>query len=72
MKQIYVIVKCEDLSDQWECDAKKQPIMVLINAKPEKLERFKHYGYEIYIANKDGTLKLIQNYTDYEWEEEVD
>ena len=72
MKQVYVIVKCEDLSDQWECDAKKRRIMVLITAKPEKLERFKHYGYEVYIANKDGTLKLIQNYTDYKWEEEVD
>lgn len=66
MKQTYVIVKCKELSDQWECDAKRYPVKVLVNVEPNQLERFKHYGYEIYVADKNGNLELIQDYEDYD------
>ena len=65
MKKTYVIVKCEELSDQWECDADKTPIRVLINVEPNKLEEFKCYGYEVYVASADGTLEKIQDYNSY-------
>ena len=65
MKKTYVIVKCEELSDQWECDADKTPIRVLINVEPHKLRKFKCYGYEVYVASADGTLEKIQDYNSY-------
>lgn len=65
MNETYVIVKCEELGDQWECDADRTPLLVLINASPDRLKQFQHYGYEIYVASKDGKLTRIQEYYDY-------
>lgn len=65
MKKTYVIVKCEELSDQWECDADKTPMLVLVNVEPDRLEEFKCYGYEVYMASADGTLEKIQDYNSY-------
>ena len=66
MRNTYVIVKCQELSDQFECDAYRTPLLVLVNVQPEELKKFKKYGYEIYIASNSGTLKKIQSYDDYE------
>ena len=67
MRDTYVIVKCEELSDQFECDAYRTPLLVLVNVQPEELKKFKKYGYEIYIATS-GMLKKIQRYNDYDYE----
>ena len=66
MRNTYVIVKCQELSDQLESDADRTPLLVLVNVQPEELKKFKKYGYEIYIATTGGTLKKIQRYYDYE------
>ena len=66
MRNTYVIVKCEELSDQFECDADRIPLLVLVNVQPEELKKFKKYGYEIYVAATSGMLKKIQSYDDYE------
>ena len=66
MRNTYVIVKCVELTDQFECDAYKTPLLVLVNVQSEELKKFKKYGYEIYIATTGGTLKKIQSYDDYE------
>ena len=66
MRNTYVIVKCEALSDQFECDADRIPLLVLVNVQPEALEKFKKYGYDIYVATTGGTLKKIQKYDDYD------
>ena len=68
MRNTYVIVKCEELSDQFECDADRIPLLVLVNVQPEELEKFKKYGYEIYVATTGGTLKKIQRYDYYNYE----
>ena len=34
MRNTYVIVKCEELSDQFECDADRIPLLVLVNIQP--------------------------------------
>ena len=68
MRNTYVIVKCEELSDQFECDAYRIPLLVLVNVQSEELEKFKKYGYEIYVATTGGTLKKIQRYNDYDYE----
>ena len=66
MGQTYVIVKCKELDDQYECDAKRYPVKVLVDVESNKLKRFRRYGYEIYAADKNGNLELIQDYEDYE------
>ena len=68
MRNTYVIVKCEELSDQFECDAYRIPLLVLVNVQPEELKKFKKYGYEIYVTTTGGTLKKIQRYNDYDYE----
>lgn len=78
MRKTYVIVKCQELGDceyevdrQWNCDVDRQPIMMLVNATYDQLEKFRCYGYEIYVADGDGNLDLIQDYDNYK-NKEVD
>lgn len=62
----YVIVQCIELGDQYECDADRIPTLVLINVEPSALKEFQCYGFEIYVADGNGELSLIQDYNDYE------
>lgn len=55
----YLIVKCNELDDQWECDAHRQPICITKEKK-----HYERFGYEIYEIFEDGYLKLIQKYED--------
>ena len=68
--EIYVIVECEDLSDQFECDANRTPKLILINPSSSELKKFECVGYEIYVASENGKLEKIQNYDDYYYLEE--
>lgn len=52
----YLIIKCEELGDQWECDADRTPI--LITDDKSKYGR----GYEVWQINDDGTLTKIKEY----------
>ena len=67
----YLIVECNELGDQWECDADRTPICIT--------ENYSKYGvgYEVWEILNDGTLKKIRNYDEaleegmalYYWEE---
>jgi len=52
----YLIVKCDELSDAWECDANRQPICLTDDCSTYG------YGYEVYEILSDNTFKLIKEY----------
>ena len=54
----YLIVKCEELNDQWECDAYRTPVYIC-DKIPNK---YKGYGYEHYEIHPNGSLKLVKDY----------
>lgn len=53
----FLIIRCDELSDQYECDADRVPIRIT-----EDTKNYRKYGYEIYEIYNDGHLKLIQEY----------
>lgn len=55
----YLIVKCDDLNDQWECDANRTPVCLT-----NDYSKYNKMGYEIYEVKADGTLKQIREYDD--------
>lgn len=59
--ETYLVVKCEELHDQYECDVNRTPLF-LSTGVPEK--KYFRFGYEIYVANDyiTGRLKRIKEY----------
>ena len=57
----YLIIKCIPLSDQYECDADREPICVTNDTTP-----YEGGIYDIYEIHNDGSLELIQSYEDHE------
>ncbi len=53
----YLIVECQELGDQFECDADRTPLFVVDN-----FDDFNCRGYEIYEIKEDGILELIKEY----------
>lgn len=51
----YLIVKCVDLNDQYECDADRTPICMTDNK-----EEYWKSNYEIYEVRSNGKLELIK------------
>lgn len=62
----YLVVRCVELGDQWECDADRRPVCLT-----EDYSKYDKHGYEIYKLNKDGTFTLVRNYEDVTKEEMV-
>lgn len=52
----YLIVKCEELGDQYECDANRIPVCITDNPSEYGL------GYEVYEIKEDNTFSLIKAY----------
>ena len=54
----YLIVKCDELMDGFECDANRTPICLT--------DDYSNYGrgYEVYKIKKDNTFELIKDYDD--------
>ena len=52
----YLIVKCEALNDQFECDANRTPICLTDDKSKYG------YGFEIYELQENNTFKLIKEY----------
>lgn len=52
----YLIIKCEELADQWECDANRTPVCITDDYSIYGL------GYEVYELQADSTFKLIKEY----------
>ena len=62
----YLVVRCVELGDQWECDADRRPVCLT-----EDYSKYDKQGYEIYKLNKDNTFTLVRNYEDVTKEEMV-
>lgn len=71
----YLIIKCSELSDQYECDADRTPVCLT-----DDFEKYNRYGYEIYEITSENTFKLIKEYSTssnqgmavYKWYDETD
>lgn len=53
-----LIVKCEPLGDQWECDANRIPLVV--TTLYEAQEKYNSWEYEWYAIQLNGTLKIVK------------
>ena len=54
---MYLVVKCEELGDQYECDANRVPICLT-----EDYDKYNKRGYEIYKVLSDNTFELVRQY----------
>ena len=52
----YLIVRCDELGDQYECDANREPVCMTDN-----YDKY-GFGYEVYELQPDGTFELIKDY----------
>ena len=64
--EIYVIAECDEMFDH------RYLLAVLVNPDGKDLEKYQCYGYEIYVALADGTLKIIQECNRYPREYDED
>lgn len=53
----YLVVKCEELNDGYECDANRIPVCIT-----DDYSEYNKFGYEIYKVLENGKLKLIREY----------
>jgi len=53
----YLILECDELRDQYECDANRRPLCLT-----DDYSKYKDFGYEIYEVKGNGTFKLIKPY----------
>lgn len=53
----YLIMECNELADQYECDADRFPVCLV-----DDWADYNKYGYEVYEVLEDNTFKLIRNY----------
>lgn len=53
----YLIVKCDELGDQWECDANRTPVCLTDDYTP-----YWKIGYEVYEVLSNNHFKLIKDY----------
>lgn len=59
----YLIVKCEELNDQYECDAYRTPITMTANWKNWCKVKKPKFLFEVYEFVNDN-FKLIKEYYD--------
>lgn len=63
MKEKYLIMKCEELGDQWECECNRTPITLCENWQEWYKNNKKNirYSFEVY-EFKNNKFKLIKKY----------
>ena len=54
---MYLVVRCEELGDQYECDANRVPVCLT-----EDYDKYNKRGYEIYKVLPDNTFELVREY----------
>ena len=63
MKEKYLIMKCEELGDQWECDCNRTPITMCEDwQKWYQQNKNIKYDFEVY-EFKNNSFELIKKYT---------
>lgn len=63
---MYLVVRCEELGDQYECDANRVPICLT-----EDYDKYNKQGYEIYKVLADNTFERIREYDEITKEDMV-
>ena len=59
-----LVIECKALSDEWETDADRNPLLIISEKEAKKY--FWKYGYEIYAIRKyEGILTRVKEW----WEE---
>ncbi len=53
---MYLIMKCSELSDQFECDASREPFC--LTEEPKQYG----YGFEVYKVKSNNTFELVKEY----------
>ena len=53
---MYLIMKCSELSDQFECDASREPFCLTEDPKQYG------YGFEVYKVKSNNTFELVKEY----------
>lgn len=60
----YLIVKCEALGDQYECDANRTPMFMCDSWHDLRLP----YAFDVYALKDDNTFELVKDYeTPMDW-----
>lgn len=57
----YLIIKCEELGDQWECDANRTPITITNNWEEWAKKENPDYLFEVY-SYSNNHFKCIKEY----------
>lgn len=60
----YLIVKCEPLDDQWECDCNRDPICIVDNWSKYVSNRDDEF-FDVWEIKDDGKLKLVKEWDNY-------
>lgn len=60
----FLIMKCEPLNDQYECEADRTPLCVV--QRNDIPKEYKKYYYEIYEILSNGLIVKISNYDDFD------
>lgn len=76
---LYLIMRCDELGDQYECDADRTPITLVEDWKDWAKNHTPDYAYEVWQYNDDNTFSCIKEYgaltegmAFYYWDEEED
>jgi hypothetical protein len=55
----FLIIKCRELGDPWDCDAERYPVCIT-----DDYNKYNYRGYEIYGVRENGTFILLKRYED--------
>lgn len=58
----YLIVKCEELGDQYECDANREPMFLVDDWKEWYWENHPNYMFEVYKFEDEEECTLVKQY----------
>lgn len=61
---LYLIMRCDELDDQYECDAKRVPIAIVNNWKDWAKNHIPDYNYEVWQYDDDGNFSCIKDYSE--------
>lgn len=76
----YLIVKCEELGDQYECDADREPMFLVDDWEDWYKKNHPTYWFEVYKFVDDKEAELVKQYVDsidegmalYYWDNDAD
>lgn len=58
----YLIVRCEELNDQYECDADREPMFLVDDWEKWYHENKPSYLFEVYLFEDDKEAKRVKEY----------